>query len=158
MGRIVLTLAVLAATTCRPALALDLGLAGARPIAYETIRDASGVLGYAESLLGPEIATGYGAGMGPGASLAEPSAVAGAWELLQTTSLNEFARRLRSQGVIEDVREYRDGSLWIADYRSGEGEPVRLLRIDGNNRAFETKAAPEVRPGPHVYLIAYRKP
>ena len=156
--RIIFALLALAATACQPAPPPEISLPGARPIAYDAIRDASGVLGFAEPLLGPEFGKNYSTRVGPGSSRLDATAVAGAWELPLTTTTNEVAQSLRGLGTLDDVRDYRDGSIWIADYRTPGSQAVRLLLIDGTNRAFETKAALEVRPGPHIYLIAYRKP
>ncbi|BAU88985.1 L-sorbosone dehydrogenase [Methylorubrum populi] len=69
-----------------------------------------------------------------------------------------MVQNLRARGTLEDVRDYRDGSIWMADDRMPRAQAVRLHLIDGTNRAFETKASPAVRPGPHIDLIAYRKP
>jgi hypothetical protein len=146
---------VLAFGLVAPAFALDIGLAGVRPVPYNAIRDASGVLGYAESLLGPEIATRYHAPVGPGASLVEPSAVRGAWELPTGTKPDDIVRALRGKGTVARVFEARQGKLVIVDYRAPGARPMRLLLIDGTHPAFETLTVPEVRPGAHVYLIAY---
>jgi hypothetical protein len=154
-SRILVATVVLASTVIAPALALDIGLPGARPIPYDSIRDASGVLGYAESILGPTIATRYHSPVGPGASLVEPSIVAGAWELPIGTRQEDMLATLRGKGTVERVFEARQGKLLIVDYRMPRARPVRLLLIDGTHSAFETLAAPEARPGPHVYLIAY---
>jgi len=155
--RALVPLSVLLAA-CEPAPAPDIRVPGARPIAYEAIRDASGVLGYAEALLGPGIATGYVASVGPGTSHADARSVVGAWELPATTRAEDLVRILGSHGTLNRVGTYRAGQLWIADYRTPGSYPVRLLLIDGNNPTFAETAAPEVRPGPHVYLLAYRKP
>ena len=144
----------LAAAACQPAAAIDLGLPGARAIPYATIRDGSGVLGYAEPLLGPKLATKYQVPVGKGASAVEESAVAGAWELPAGTTRAQVAEALRANGTIERVRD-QSGDVWIADFRPEGGAAVRLLLIDGGDPAF-ARAAPEVRPGAHVYLIAYR--
>ena len=144
----------LAAAACQPAPAIDLGLPGARPVSYAAIRDGSGVLGYAEPLLGPKLATRYQVPVGKGASAVEDSAVAGAWELPAGTTRVQVGEALRSKGAIDRVRD-QSGDVWIADFRPRSGEAVRLLLIDGGDPAF-ARAAPEVRPGAHVYLIAYR--
>jgi hypothetical protein len=148
----------LAAAACQPAPAPEIGIAGATPIAYDAIRQGSGVLGYAESLLGPDLATKYDVAVGPGASAVEAKAVAGAWELPAGTRPEAVAEALRARGTLGRAREREDGQIWIADWRPNRGAPVRLLLIDGTSPAFERRAAPEVRPGPHVYLIAYRIP
>ena len=148
----------LAAASCQPAPVPDLGIAGARPVAYDAIRDASGVLGYAEPLLGPAIAPGRTAPVGPGAAAAKREAVVGAWELAAGTGPETVAATLRARGSLERERDYSDGQLWIADHKPRGGDAVRVLLIDGASPAWEAGAAPEVRPGPHVYLIAYRKP
>lgn len=152
----VLAAVTLAAASCQPAPAFDVDVAGAQPIAYEAIRDASGVLGYAESLLGPDLATRYESRVGPGVSYVEPEKVAGAWELPSGTRPDTVAAALKARGALDRASEYREGSLWIADFRPAHGSPVRLLFIDGTNPAWRTRAVPEVRPGPHLYLIAYR--
>lgn len=156
--RMIVALLMLTATACRPAPPPEIGLPGARVIAYDAIRDASGVLGYAESLLGPEFGKYDSALVEPGSSRVDASVVTGAWELPPATTADRVAQTLRGQGTLDDVRAYRDGSIWVADYRTPGSQAVRLLLIDGTNRAFETRAAPAVRPGPHIYLIAYRKP
>ena len=136
----------------------DIGISGAKSVAYADIQKASGVLGYAEALLGPTFATKYNAQVGPGTSLVDPAIVAGAWELPLTTTIDDVAQSLRVRGTVDRIREFRNGQIWIADY-SRVGQPlVRLMRIDGNSPSFQTDTVPEVRPGPHVYLIAYRKP
>lgn len=144
----------LAAAACQPASAIDLGLPGAREVSYSVIRDGSGVLGYAEPLLGPKLATKYQVPVGKGASAVDESAVAGAWELPAGTGRAQVTEALRSKGSIERVRD-QSGDIWIADLRPEKGDAVRLLLIDGGDPAF-ARAAPEVRPGAHVYLIAYR--
>jgi hypothetical protein len=154
--------APLATAACQSGSASDIqvpgGLAGARPVSYDTIRQASGVLGYAEALLGPELATRYQVPVGPGASVVEPAVVAGAWELPAGTRTDEVAASLRATGTLDRARDRENGQLWIADWNASGKAPVRLLLIDGTNPAWESRAVPEVRPGPHIYLIAYRRP
>lgn len=151
-----------ATAACQPGAAADIqvpgDLPGARPVPYDGIRQASGVLGYAEALLGPELATRYQVPVGPGASVVEPSVVAGAWELPAGTRADDVAATLRSTGTLDRPRDRENGQLWIADWQASGKAPVRLMLIDGTNPAWESRAVPEVRPGPHIYLIAYRKP
>ena len=128
------------------------------PVAYDAIRQGSGVLGYAESLLGPDLATKYDVAVGPGASAVEAKTMAGAWELPAGTKPDAVGATLRARGTLERARDRENGQIWIADWRPNGGAPVRLLLIDGTNPAFERRAAPEVRPGAHIYLIAYRIP
>lgn len=154
----IFAMASLAAVACQPSAAPDLGIAGARLIEYDMIRTASGVLGYSEPLLGPKIATSYSAAVGPGSSSVDVKLVAGAWELPPSMRATQLEEDLRTRGKLERVREYRDGQLWIADYQMPGAASLRLLFIDGTSYRFEQDAVPEVRPGPHVYLIAYRKP
>lgn len=106
-------LAALATMVARsaPVPTPNISLPGAQPIAYEAIRDASGVLGYAESLLGPTIATAHGVQRGPGASLVNRSAVVGAWELPQPIRTQELTRLLRTHGVLDRVSDHRDGQI-----------------------------------------------
>ena len=92
----------------------------------------------------------------PGASLVDRSMVVGAWELPAATGKDEVARLLRARGVLDRVSDHRDGQIWSADYRTHGSYPVRFLLIDGTHRFFESRAVPEARPGPHIYLIAYR--
>lgn len=147
---------MMALTACQAEPAPDIDLPGAHPIAYEAIRDASGVLGYSESLLGPTLATKYETRLGPGASYVDRSVVAGVWELPPSARADQLRQFLRERGTLDRIRDYSDGQLWIADYQARGRLPVRLLLIDGAHPAFETEAVSEVRPGPHVYLIAYR--
>lgn len=146
----------LAVVSCQSASMIDIGITGANSVAYDDIRKASGVLGYAEALLGPTFATKYEAQVGPGSSLVDPAIVAGAWELPLTTTIDDLTQTLRARGTVERIREFRDGQIWIADYSRVGQPPVRLMLIDGSNLTFDTSAVPEVRPGPHIYLIAYR--
>ncbi|TRW14354.1 hypothetical protein [Glacieibacterium frigidum] len=155
IGKGVVAIMTLAMAACTPAKKVDLDIPGARDIAYEAIRDGSGVLGYAEPLLGPKITKGYGTVLGPGATRVDPATVAGAWELPAGTGSEDVLQALRAKGSVGGIEAFRGGSLWMADYRIAGSTPVRLLLIDGNSRAFLTMAVPEVRPGPHVYLIAY---
>jgi len=157
-GRNLLVLAAFVALVGRstPAPVPDVGLPGARPVAYEAIRDASGVLAYAESLLRPGLPVRRGMQGGPGASFVDRSAVVGAWELPAPIRTEELARLLRAGGVLDHVSDFRDGQIWSADYRTHGSRPVRLLLIDGTHPFFESRAVPEARPGPHVYLIVYR--
>ncbi len=148
----------LATAACQPDTAFDIGIPSARPIGYDSIRQASGVLGYAEPLLGPALATRYQVPVGPGASAVDAAVVAGAWELPLDTRVPDMAAALRARGVLDRVRDQADGQLWIADYRPHGREAVRLLLINGTHPAFATNAVPAVRPGQHVYLIAYRLP
>ena len=158
-GKDFFAVVTLAATACQPSLPFDVGLTNAKPVAYASIRDASGVLGYAEALLGPTIATNkYNARTGPGVSLVDAAIVEGAWELPLATKIDELETSLRTRGVVSRTEAFRDGQLWIADYATAGQPPVRLLLINGTHHLFTTDAAPEVRPGPHVYLIAYGKP
>lgn len=147
----------LATASCQSAAMFEIGIPEATPIAYADIQKASGVLGYAEPLLGPTFATKYSVPVGPGASLVDPATVAGAWELPLTTKIDALAQSLRARGSVDRVREFRDGQIWIADFSRVGQPPVRLMLIDGSNPTFNTSAVPEVRPGPHIYLIAYRK-
>lgn len=151
----VVAIMTLVAAACTLSDKVELAIPGARDIAYEAIRDASGVLGYAEPLLGPKITQGYGSALGPGATRVDPARVAGAWELPAGTGSEDVLQALRARGGVDRIEAFRGGSLWVADYRMAGGTPVRLLLIDGNSRAFLTMAGPEARPGPHVYLIAY---
>jgi len=154
--------AALAAAACQPGQAADAGapgdIPGARPVAYDAIRQGSGVLGYAESLLGSKLATKYQAQVGPGVSMVEPDRVAGAWELPADTDRHAVAAALKATGTAETVLDRENGQLWIADWQAPGGPKLRLLLIDGANPAWESRAAAEVRPGLHVYLIAYRRP
>jgi hypothetical protein len=157
-GKAFFSVMVLAAASCQSASMLEFEFLAAKPVAYADIKKASGVLGYAEALLGPTVATTYNASVGPGSSLVDPATVAGAWELPTATKVEDSIQSLRAHGTVDRIRDYRGGQIWIADYRRAGQPPVRLMLIDGNNPTFQTSAVPEVRPGPHVYLIAYRQP
>lgn len=146
----------LATTACQPASDLKISIPGAQPVDYTAIRDASGVLGYAEPLLGPSLATRYSVPVGRGAAAVEPDKVIAAWTLLEGTDVAALQEALRQSGSLDRVRDQSAGQLWIADYRPRGQDPVRLLYINGAHAAFERNAVPEVRPGAHVYLIAYR--
>lgn len=148
----------LTAAACQPDAGLNVDIPGARPIAYEAIRNGSGVLGYAEPLLGPAIATKYKVPVGSGASAVDPSLVMGAWELPLDAQIPDITASLRSKGVLDRVRDQAGSQIWIADYRPHGGQAVRLLFINGADPAFASNAVEAVRPGAHVYLIAYRIP
>jgi hypothetical protein len=157
IGKKVFAMMTLAATAaCQQAPAIDPGIAGARAVEYTTIRDASGVLGYAEPLLGPALATKYQVGVGKGAAAVDPSVVAGAWELPLGTTAEAVAQALRAHGSLDRIRDQDAGQLWIADFSRNGERPLRMLLLNGADPAWERRAAPEVRPGAHVYLIAYR--
>lgn len=146
----------LATTACQPASDLQISIAGAQRIDYASIRDASGVLGYAEPLLGPALATRYSVPVDRGAAAVEPDKVVGAWTLPAGTEVTALREALSQTGSLDRVRDQSAGQLWIADYRPRGQNPVRLLYINGAHPAFERNAVAEVRPGNHVYLIAYR--
>jgi hypothetical protein len=150
----------LAFASATPALAFDLRLPGARPVPYASIRDATGVLGFVEGMLGPGVQTDRAAPSGlsrPGSYSAHPSTVLGAWQLPLSMQPEAFLTALRARGTVERSRQFRDGLMAVVDYRAPDGRPVALIYVDGTNPSFETKAAPEVRPGPIVFVIAYRK-
>jgi hypothetical protein len=157
IGKGAFALLTLVAASCQSKPMFDVNLAAATPIAYSDIRDASGVLGYAESLLGPDIATKYDAIVGPGASLVEEDRVVGAWELPATTTIEQLREELSVRGSFSRAQDRKDGQIWIADYQAAGQPALRLMFINGLHSAFQTQAVPEVRPGPHIYLIAYRK-
>lgn len=153
-GFAIMTLAAMSA--CQASTPPQIAVPGARAVSYDDIRNGSGILGYAESLLGPDLATRYQVSVGKGATAVDPGAVVGAWELPSGTSTDTVAASLKATGQLDRVRDRENGQIWIADHRSPGQLPVRWLFIDGSNPAFEEKADPAVRPGPHVYLIAYR--
>jgi hypothetical protein len=150
------TVLTLALASCQPASMPYVNIPDATPIAYADIQKGSGVLGYAESLLGPDIATKYDAVVGPGASLVEEDRVAGAWELPLATTTEKLLEQLRAAGSVDRIRDRKDGQILIADYQAAGQDALRLMLVNGQHGAFQTDAVPEVRPGPHVYLIAYR--
>jgi hypothetical protein len=150
----------LAFIVAAPALAFDLALPGARPMSYASIRDATGVLGLVEGMLGPSVRMDRDAPSGlsrPGSYAAHPSTVLGAWQLPPAMQPDAFLQALRARGTVDRARQYRDGMFAVVDYRAPDGRPIALIYVDGTNPSFETKAAPEVRPGPILFVIAYRK-
>lgn len=146
----------IAVAGCQSATPFELKIPGAKPISYDAIRNGSGVLGYAESLLGADLSTKYQVPVGPGASAVDPAIVAGAWELPLGTKAVQLEEALRADGKLGRPRDRNNGQIWIADYHPTGGKPVRLMLVDGNNPAFESAAVAAVRPGEHIYLIAYR--
>lgn len=147
---------LLALFACENVSGDDLGLPQAQAVDYDAIRAGSGVLGYAEPLLGPGFATAYVVPAGPGAAVAERSRVAGSWELPAGIDAATLAARLRDRGTLNRVRDHQDGQIWIADWQQRGQTGLRLLYINGRHPMFTRNAAPAVRPGPHAYLIAYR--
>lgn len=145
----------LAAAACGQGAPQPPTIAGAKPVSYDAIRTASGVLEFAEPALGRDLARGTA--QGRGASLVERSRVIGAWELPADTGPETVSQQLQAGGSVSDANSYRQGQLWVADYQPDAGGPaMRLLMIDGRHWRFQQQQPPELRPGPHRYLIAYR--
>lgn len=151
-------MAAFALSACQNLNGSDFGVPEARAIEYDVIRNQSGVLGYAEPLLGPAFATAYVVPVGRGAAVAERARVAGAWELPAHIDAETLAARLRDAGTLERVRDHQSGQIWIADHQRPGQPRLRLLFINGRHPMFARNAAPAVQPGAHIYLIAYRHP
>lgn len=128
-----------------------------RAATYDAIRTASGVLGFAEPMLGSGIADQPPVDA-PGASWVERNVVVGAWEVPAAMDVDALTDALRTIGTAARTRVYRDGQIATIDFtaRGGARLRLRLLMIDGAHPRLETEQALALRPAKKRYLIAYR--
>ncbi|WP_141243952.1 hypothetical protein [Sphingomonas lenta] len=137
--------------------AMQLTVPGATPISYETIRDGSGVLAFAETALPPDLDPRPPAHAGPGSAAVDRERVLGAWRLPADMDLEALRGALTGRGEIEHAHDFRDGQIATMRFRPNGGDETVLLMINGAHPHFATRQPPELRPAePHRYLIAYR--
>lgn len=142
---------------CQQSAMAKLTIPGAEPVSYDELREGSGVLAFAEPVLGPEIAPrAPPVQAGPGDAVAERDRVAGAWRLQPATDLRALAGELGRQGSVDRMQEFRDGQTGTLRLRTPDGGTLKLLMIDGAHPRFAQDQPPGLRPAPHRYLIAYR--